>query len=61
MERNRFKQTTPLSVRLKVFAEELRGQASKVGPGPEKEDLLKRLQSAETASEWVDATESASG
>jgi hypothetical protein len=61
MERNRFKQTTPLSERLKVFAEELRAQASKANPGPEKEGLMKRLQSAETASEWIDATETASG
>jgi hypothetical protein len=61
MERKRFKQTTPLSERLKIFADELRAQASKASAGPEKEGLLKRLQSAETASEWVDATESASG
>jgi hypothetical protein len=61
MGRNRFKQTTSLSARLKVFAEDLRAQASQASPGPEKEDLMKRLQSAETASEWVDATETACG
>nr|WP_298255795.1 hypothetical protein [Bradyrhizobium sp.] len=58
-KRRRFKQTTPLKERLMAFAEEVRGQASSLPPGPEREDLLQRASRADTAAhidEWVNSS-----
>jgi hypothetical protein len=57
-KRQRFKQTTSLSDRLKVFADELRAKAGELRPGAEKYDLLKRARHADTASHidaWVNS------
>jgi hypothetical protein len=57
--RRRFKQTTPLKERLMEFAEAVRADASRLPPGPEKEDLLKRANRADTAAhidEWVNSS-----
>jgi hypothetical protein len=48
-ERRRAKQQPSLKERLAVFAEEARGKASQLRPGPEREDLLKKARQANTA------------
>ena len=48
-ERRRAKQPTSLKDRLAVFAEETRDKASQLGPGSERDDLLKRARQADTA------------
>lgn len=48
------KQATSLKDRLVVFAEEARGKASQLGPGPERDDLLKRARQADTAAHLDD-------
>jgi hypothetical protein len=53
-ERGRAKQSTSLKARLAVFAEEARGKASKLCPGPERDDLLKKAQQADTAAHLDD-------
>ena len=57
--RRRFKQTTPLKERLTEFADAVRAHASRLPPGPEREDLLKRASRADTAAhidEWVNSS-----
>jgi hypothetical protein len=54
--RRRFKQTLPLKDRLCTFAEALREEASRLPVSAQKEDLLARARSADTAArldEWV--------
>ena len=54
--RRRIKQTTPLSERLALFAEEARERAAALPPGLERDDLLRRARQAETAlhvDEWI--------
>lgn len=56
-ERGRAKRTS-LKDRLTVFADEARGRASQLGPGPEREDLLKKARQADTAAhldEWANS------
>ena len=53
-ERRRAKHATPLKDRLAAFAEEARGQASRLGPGTERDDLLKRARQADTAAHLDD-------
>jgi hypothetical protein len=53
-ERRRAKQTTSLKDRLAVFAEDARGKASQLGPGAERDDLLKRARQADTAAHLDD-------
>jgi hypothetical protein len=58
MQRRRDKQTISLKDRLASFAKEVREKASKLRPGPERDDLLKRAQRADTAShidEWANS------
>ena len=57
-ERRRAKQTSPLKDRLAAFAEEARGKASQLRPGPERDDLLKKARQADTAAsldEWANS------
>ena len=51
MQRRRFKQTTSLQERIAGFSEKVRQQAEAAPDGKEKETLLKRLRSAETAAD----------
>ena len=39
----------PLHERLAMFAKHMRAQAARAAPGPERDDLLKRAQQADTA------------
>lgn len=58
-KRRRFKQTTPLKERLMEFAETVRAHASRLPPGPEREDLLKRASRADIAAhidEWINSS-----
>ena len=58
-ERRRAKQTTTLKDRLTVFAEAARGKASRLGPGPERDDLLKKARQADTAAhldDWANSS-----
>jgi hypothetical protein len=59
MERRRFKQTTPLELRLTAEAERLRKEARGTPPGIERERLIRRARQAETAvhiQEWLTST-----
>ena len=59
-ERHRAKTTPPLQERLAAFADEARGKASQLHPGPEKDDLLKKARQADTAAE-LDAWANSAG
>ena len=55
-KRHRFKQTSPLEERLSIEAAELREEAKRLPPGPEREALLRKARQDETAShmtEWL--------
>ncbi|MET4492895.1 hypothetical protein ABIA94_008501 [Bradyrhizobium sp. LA7.1] len=55
-KRRRFKQSTSLQDRLASFAKQASETASKLPPGPERENLLRKARQAETASrvgEWA--------
>jgi hypothetical protein len=57
-KRRRFKQTESLQDQLMKFASEARENASRLPPGPEKDDMLKKASQAETASrldEWANS------
>ena len=57
-QRRRFKQSLSLKDRLASFAKEANEKASKLPPGPERENLLKKARQAETASrvdKWATA------
>ena len=57
-ERRRAEQKASLKERLSVFAEEARGKASQLGPGAERDDLLKKARQADTAAhldEWANS------
>jgi hypothetical protein len=47
--RRRFKQQTSLQDRIAEWAANIREMANQLGPGPEQDDLLKKLRQAETA------------
>jgi len=49
LKRRRFHQTKSLQDRLAAWAEEVREQAAKLPPGPERDALLKKLRQADTA------------
>ena len=58
MKRRRFKQSTPLKDRLAAWAEDVREQAEKLPPGPERDSLLKKLSQADMAvhlEDWVNS------
>jgi hypothetical protein len=48
-KRRRFKQTESLTDRLSKFAKEVGDKASRLPPGPVREELLKKVRQAETA------------
>jgi hypothetical protein len=57
-ERRRAKQQPSLKDRLAAFAEDVRGKASQLRSGPEREDLLKKARQADTAAhldEWANS------
>ena len=57
-QRRRFKQTESLEDRLAAFAKDARLRASRLAPGPEKDELLRKARQADTAShltEWVNS------
>jgi hypothetical protein len=58
MAERRAKQTTSLKDRLAAFAEDARGKASQLRPGPERDDLMKKARQADTAAhldEWANS------
>jgi hypothetical protein len=54
LKRRRFHKTKSLQDRLAAWAEEIREQAAKLPPGPERDALLKKLRQADTASHLDD-------
>jgi hypothetical protein len=54
LKRRRLDQSIPLKDRLASFAKELREKASRLRPGAEKDDLLRRARRADTASHLDD-------
>jgi hypothetical protein len=58
--RRRFKQTDSLLERLSRFIAGLRQEAADMPEGPEREDVLKKIRQAETASDiegWANSAE----
>jgi len=58
--RRQFKQTISFKDRLASFAKEARERASRLRPGPEKDELLKKASQADTAShldDWANSPE----
>jgi hypothetical protein len=58
-KRRRFKQTTTLKERLMAFAEEVRGRASTLPAGAERDELLKKASRADTAAhidDWANSS-----
>jgi len=56
--RRRFKQFLSLQDRLSAWAEQVRGQANHLPPGPERDALLKKARQADTAAhlgEWANS------
>ena len=47
--RRRFRQTTSLQDRLESWSKDLRDQAEKLPPSPERDELLRKLSQAHTA------------
>ncbi len=59
-KRRRFKPAIPLRDRLNAWACELRAQAERLKPGPQKEALLQKAGQAETAMRldaWINSSE----
>jgi hypothetical protein len=54
MQRSQSKQTEPLQDRIASFIREIREKASRLPPGKEKDDLLRRIRLADTASDLSD-------
>jgi hypothetical protein len=48
-QRRRFKQEITLQDRIVEWAKEIRAQAAQLPPGPERDELLKKIRQAETA------------
>jgi hypothetical protein len=58
MQRSQSKQTEPLQDRIASFIREIREKASRLPPGKEKDDLLRRVRLADAAShvsDWVNS------
>jgi hypothetical protein len=56
--RRRFKQNISLHDRLAAWANQVRQEAEKIPPGPEREALLKKAEQADTAyhfEDWADS------
>jgi leucyl aminopeptidase len=59
-ERRRSKQPESLQDRLIKFAKEAREKATRLPPGPDKEEMLRKARRADTAShmeDWLNSTE----
>jgi hypothetical protein len=59
IRRRRFKQSVGLKDRLYSFAKEMREKASRLPPGPKKEDALNRARQADTAcrlDDWINSS-----
>ena len=59
-QRRRFKQLESLQDRLMKFAKEAREKASRLPPGSEREDILRKARRAETAfhmDDWLSSQE----
>jgi len=59
-QRRRFKQSESLQDRLMKFAREAREKASRVPPGPEQDNMLRKARQANTAfhlDEWINSLE----
>jgi hypothetical protein len=54
MQRRRFKQITSLQDRIAEWAESVRKQANGMRPGPERDELLRKLRQAEAAMHMED-------
>lgn len=57
-ERRRIKQQLSLNDRLKIFTDQLKAQASRAEPGPERDALLKKARIADTAAhidQWANS------
>jgi hypothetical protein len=57
-QRRRFKQTESLPDRLKKWSDGVLEKANQLPPGPERDELLKKVRHAETAShleQWVNS------
>jgi hypothetical protein len=60
MERRRLKQEISLQDRIIAWAKEVRAQAAGLPPGPERDQLLKKVRQAETAmhlDDWANSPE----
>jgi hypothetical protein len=58
--RRRFKQEVTLQDRIIAWANEVRAQAAVLPPGPERDELLKKVRQAETAmhlDDWANSPE----
>ena len=53
-KRRRFKQTTSLTERLIENVEQLRAQLAELPPGPERDNMVKRIRQSETAAHIED-------
>jgi hypothetical protein len=58
MTRDRFKQTEPLQDRLARFADDIRAQAENLPPGPERDEMMKRVCAADTAMDLISSPRS---
>lgn len=59
MQRRRFKQAGSLHDRLTAWADEVHEQAKSLPPGTERDELLKKVRQADTAShldDWANST-----
>jgi hypothetical protein len=54
MLRRRFVQSVSLRDRLEAFAEEARAKAELIPPGPERDEMLKKVHMADEAFRWDD-------
>lgn len=49
--RRQFKQHLSLNDRLKTFSDQLKSEADKLRPGPQRDEILKRARRADTAAQ----------
>jgi hypothetical protein len=60
LKRRRFKQSMPLKDRLAAFAGDMREKASRLEPGTQQDELLRKARQADTAShldDWANSPE----
>lgn len=58
-KRRRLKNKLSLNDRLKIFSDQLKAQASRAVPGPERDEMLKRAHIADAAAnfdDWANST-----